>query len=364
MRKIFKQWFRNYNEFLKGDRNVIIILGSLILLIFTWVVIINHIHPKSKYNYAEYEQLLKELEAPKDNINRSSKSLFIFDPNTISSEMLDSLDLPVFVKRNIMNYRNSGGLFSSPGEIRKIYGMNDSIFDVIKYYISISEKKELFESTPKAERKISGWIDPNTADFNQLIEFGLNQFQANNLIEFRNKGGTFRSQSDMRKIYGIDSSFYKLIENNIRIEAKEDLTVRNDNTIFLKVELNNADSTDLMKLIGIGSVYASRILKYRDLLGGFYSTSQLLEVYNFSEETYRKIENSISADTLLLKKIRINFVEYVDLLRHPYLNKKQVEAVLNYRDQKGAFKNIQQLKTSGLVDSETFYRISPYLTCR
>lgn len=364
MSRIFKQWFRNYNDFLKGDRNAIIILGSFIFLMFVGIVIINHIQPKSKYNFAEYEQLLKELEAPKDGPNQRSKLLFIFDPNTISSEMLDSLDLPVFVKRNILNYRNSGGLFSSPNEIRKIYGMNDSIFDLIKNYIRISEKKELLETTPKTEKKINGWIDPNKADFNQLIEFGFNQFQANNLIEFRNKGGAFRSQSDLKKIYGIDSSFYKLIENNIRIEVSEDLTVNIGNPIILQVELNSADSLDLMKLNGIGSVYASRILKYRDLLGGFYSTSQLLEVYNFSEETYKKIENSISTDTLLLKKIRINFAEYGDLLRHPYLSKKQVEAVLNYRDQNGSFKNIQQLKTIGLVDSETFSRISPYLTCR
>jgi len=89
-----------------------------------------------------------------------------------------------------------------------------------------------------------------------------------------------------------------------------------------------------------------------------------LEVYNFPEETFENIKNGISADTFLIKKIRLNFAEYADLLRHPYLNKKQVEAVLNYRDKNGSFQNILQLKTSGIIDSETFSRISPYLTCR
>jgi DNA uptake protein ComE-like DNA-binding protein len=162
----------------------------------------------------------------------------------------------------------------------------------------------------------------------------------------------------------VDSSFFKTIENHIQLEITEESTIVNNIPVLLHVELNNADSTDLVKLNGIGSVFAKRILKYRDLLGGFYSTVQLLEVYNFPEETFQKIENSVSADTLLIKKIRLNFVEYSDLIRHPYLNKKQVEAVLKYRQRNGAFQDILQIKSYDLVDSETFLRIRPYLTCR
>jgi DNA uptake protein ComE-like DNA-binding protein len=90
----------------------------------------------------------------------------------------------------------------------------------------------------------------------------------------------------------------------------------------------------------------------------------LLEVYNFPEETFVRIESEISTDTLLIKKIRINFSDFGELLRHPYLKKDHVSAILRYRDRNGAFKEIIQLKTAGLIDSETFSRIQPYLTCR
>ena len=69
-------------------------------------------------------------------------------------------------------------------------------------------------------------------------------------------------------------------------------------------------------------------------------------------------------DTFLIKKINLNFAEYADLLRHPYLNKKQVESITNYRDNNGSFQKILDVKTSGIIDSETFARIRPYLTCR
>jgi DNA uptake protein ComE-like DNA-binding protein len=267
--------------------------------------------------------------------------------------------------RNILNYRSAGGRFSSPLDIRKIYGMNDSIFDRIKSYIKIEEIKAADNISSINETRIYGFIDPNSADLNRLVEFGFSRFQSNNIVEYRKKGGVFKTKTDLLKIYGIDSIFFELIKGHLQLETSEveQSTKYNKENVF-RVELNIADTTDLMKLAGIGSVYARRILKYRDLLGGFYSTTQLCEVYNFSEETYRNIETSIFVDTLMLKKIRINFAEYSDLLKHPYLNKKQIEAILNYRDQNGAYKNVHQLKVNGLVDSETFERIRPYLTCR
>jgi DNA uptake protein ComE-like DNA-binding protein len=365
MYKIIRQWLKSYNEFSRGDRNAILILGVLILLSIIANIIVQHIQPKSKYNYSEYEQLLTELEAQNTNINKSGKSLFAFDPNTIIPEKLDSLDVPEYIKRNMLNYRKAGGRYLSASQVRKIYGMNDSIFAAIENYIAISE--ETYSETKEEknpEKSMNGFFDPNNADINQLKQFGFSHFQANNLIEFRKKAGVFRTPSDLLKIYGIDSVFFKTIVDYIQIKNVKESQVIKIKPALLFVELNSADSTELVKLNGIGSVFANRIIKYRELLGGFYSTSQLLEVYNFSEETFRNIENNISADTMLIRKIRVNFAEYPELLRHPYFNKKQVEAVLNYRNKNGSFQDIIQLKSAGLIDSETFSRISPYLTCR
>jgi len=343
MNKIFG-WLKGFNSFSKGDRNAIIILGIFILLFFVGVIIVNNIQPKSKYNYSQYEQLLNDLESPENNHRQSGKVLFVFDPNTINSEMLDSLDLPEYVKQNILNYRKAGGRFKATAEVRKIYGMNDSIFKSIESYIVIAGKTDLNENKRDEAVRINGFIDPNKADFNQLIEFGFNRFQSNNIIEYRKRAGSFKTKTDLLKIYGIDSAFFKSIESFIQIEVAEESTIVSYNPVVIKVELNGADSTELMKVNGIGPVYARRILKYRELLGGFYSTAQLLEVYNFPEETFKNIESSISADTLLIKKIRVNFDEYADLLRHPYLNKKQVEAVLNYRGKMDLFKIYYSLK--------------------
>ena len=65
----------------------------------------------------------------------------------------------------------------------------------------------------------------------------------------------------------------------------------------LLVEINNADTTELKKLRGIGSVLSKRIVKYRKMLGGFKDVEQLKKVYGLSEETYQEILPHIWIDT-------------------------------------------------------------------
>lgn len=207
-------------------------------------------------------------------------------------------------------------------------------------------------------------FDPNSAEKEELIESGFNDFQASNLVKYRDKGGYFSKKQDLLKIYGIDSAFFCRIVNQIRIEGKDRFSEGDQSEITFSLELNSSDSVDLIKLRGIGPVFASRILKYRDLLGGYYTVDQLREVYNLPEETFLGIKGYLKTDTSLIRKLRINFAGYSELLRHPYLEKEEVSNLLNYRQKNGAFGSKQQLLINGLVDSVKFQKIRNYISCR
>jgi DNA uptake protein ComE-like DNA-binding protein len=301
-----------------------------------------------------------------DISNTLGRTLFRFNPNTVSAEELDSLDLPENIKRNIINYRKAGGVFKSPRDFRKIYGMNDSIFEAISEYLvtNNSNSEENTEIVTVHEPNVKeGFFDPNQSEISELVEFGFNQFQAKNVVTYRSKGGIFKTPEDIMKIYGIDSVFYQSIKNNIRIENfMENRTLPITESLY--IELNEADSSDLVELNGIGPSFANRIVKYRDRLGGFYSPSQLLEVYNFPIETYSKIEGNIYADTLKIKKIRINFADFKEFMKHPYLSKQKVDLILKYREKYGPFENVDDIKASGIFDEKEFKKVLHYLTCR
>lgn len=99
-----------------------------------------------------------------------------------------------------------------------------------------------------------------------------------------------------------------------------------------KINLNTADSTALMTLHGIGTVYASRIIKYRNLLGGYYDKSQILEVYGITKETYNLFCDEIAASADDIVKIPVNTASFKEILRHPYFDYDMVVKIVQERE--------------------------------
>ena len=128
-----------------------------------------------------------------------------------------------------------------------------------------------------------------------------------------------------------------------------------------KIELNICDSTDLEKLPGIGPVLSARIIKYRNLLGGYVSVAQLKEVYGLRDSTYQIIYNLLSADSTMVKRININLAGFSELNRHPYLERYDVQAILKYRELQGRVEGISDLTDNNIMTGERALRILPYL---
>ena len=127
------------------------------------------------------------------------------------------------------------------------------------------------------------------------------------------------------------------------------------------IELNSADSALLESLPGIGPVLSVRAVKYRELLGGFCSVNQMKEVYGLSEETFRLIEGRIRVDSLKIRKIDINSADYGQLLRHPYLEKYDVTAIMKFRELKGRITGIHDITENKLLPIDKAARMRPYL---
>jgi len=127
------------------------------------------------------------------------------------------------------------------------------------------------------------------------------------------------------------------------------------------IDMNKCDSAALEHLPGIGPVLSARVIKYRHLLGGFVSVSQLKEVYGLSEETYNLIAVRVFADSADVKKININKAEFKDLIRYPYINRYDVQAILKYRELKGKISGMSDLIENKLLTIEKAVKVRPYL---
>ena len=127
------------------------------------------------------------------------------------------------------------------------------------------------------------------------------------------------------------------------------------------INLNSCDTSQLISLPGIGPVLSVRIIKYRNLLGGFASVEQLKEVYGLSPETFELIRERVIADTMLINRININTAAYKELSRLPYFEKYEVTAILKYRELKGRIEGINDLTVNKLVPVEKVPKVRPYL---
>ena len=126
------------------------------------------------------------------------------------------------------------------------------------------------------------------------------------------------------------------------------------------ISLNASDTADWKKIPGIGEVYSARIVEYRDRLGGFARKEQLMEVYGVDDELYARIAPYIEMSGSW-EKVAVNKLEFKELLSHPYLSYKQVQAIMNLRRRKGDIVSIQELGMLDEFTSEDIYRLELYL---
>ena len=129
-----------------------------------------------------------------------------------------------------------------------------------------------------------------------------------------------------------------------------------------KTDLNSADSQNLVKLPGIGSVLSARIIKYRNKLGGFYTREQLKEVYGIPDSTYEKIKAQLEVQPTSIKKIYLNLVDEKTIATHPYVGWNDAKVIIRYRQANGYFKNAEDLASVWAMDKKNLERLLPYLS--
>lgn len=216
-------------------------------------------------------------------------------------------------------------------------------------------------------------FDPNTLDSLGWVELGFSPKQTASIINYRSAGAVFRKPEDVKKLYVIDDERYEELEPFIQItqapkesSKKFEASPKWEKPEYepVTVEINTADSTGLIKLKGIGASYSKRIIKYREMLGGYISKEQLLEVYGMDSARLLPILQNIQLDTTVRQRININTAEVKELAHHPYIDWNQAKAIVNYRKQHGNYTNLDQLKKIHLINEEVLDKLKPYLTVR
>lgn len=221
------------------------------------------------------------------------------------------------------------------------------------------------------------YFDPNQVSQDSLLLLGFPPWLAQRLHNYRSKGGQFRKKEDLQKLYGFPEALYAMLEPWIRLPPQEQSYIpkpesaarysRKDEEKPKKApakpfNLNTADSLQLQSIYGIGPVLSSRIIKFRDGLGGFVEAGQVREVWGLPPETADSLlRKSFVAEEPGVHKLYINQIEAAELQKHPYISPKQASQIVAYRDQHGPFIQAEDLLKLHLLDENFVKRLKPYL---
>ncbi|MBE0652225.1 MAG: helix-hairpin-helix domain-containing protein [Bacteroidales bacterium] len=211
-------------------------------------------------------------------------------------------------------------------------------------------------------------FNPNTISLNELLDMGLDDFLAGNIIRYREAGGIFREPDDLSRIYGMDPEVYTRLEPFINFpdiipmaESAFSNEAELKNVQLYISEINSAEIRDFMRIAGMDPEVAGRIIRYRELLGGYCFYEQLKEVYGLFDTVRFRIIKEFSIDEAKIRKISLKTASYSELLRHPYLEKSHVNELFKLKDFYGDSIHFSHLVQNQSLPDSILHRIKPYI---
>jgi competence protein ComEA len=227
-------------------------------------------------------------------------------------------------------------------------------------------------------------FDPNTIGPDEWKRLGLRERTIGTIQKYLSKGGKFHKPDDLKKIYGLRPAEYERIRSYIRIRSEYRMTVYKDDDhrreeppstervaynvpAFVSkrrmpepIDINTADTSDWIALPGIGSKLASRIVLFRQKLGGFYTAEQVGETYGLADSVFRQILPFLKPGGPV-QRLNINTADLETLKSHPYIRWGLAKAIISYREQHGPFKVVEQLQQVSAITPDQFRKLLPYL---
>lgn len=307
-------------------------LGVLILCLLAvgTIVLLHFFQPKAvepvvvtndstRASFAAYQAEQDSLRKAKWKKQYSHDTIAIcmqeFDPNKADSSTLVHLGLKPWQASNMLKYRAKGGRYRKAEDLKRLYGMTDSMYLALLPYVVIDTQA------------IDQWRD------------SVRTRRKDSLAALRDSAS---GRTDSVPRY---------------VSHKRD-TILN---------LRTADTTELKMIKGIGSYRAKQIIRYREQLGGFASVEQLREV----KALQPLLKDSLSTDSLLshffldsvhIVPLRVNSMHVERLQRHPYLSFEQARAIYELRRRKIQLKHLDQLRTLDCLTEQDIQRLRPYLS--
>jgi len=290
LKKKWTNWLSQYfND--KERRAFYVLIIAVVLLTGIAIVYKNWSIKKGgmPFEFVAIDEKLDSFETRKeaDRLAENILTPHRFDPNTVDSLELISMNLSPRTIYFLMNWRRKGKVFYRKEELSKLYTLSPEQYQQLEPYIVLPEKKNPFERPAFTKKPEPTSIEVNTTDSATLTLLrGIGPFYAHKIIQRRDALGGYLNFKQLKEAYKFHDSVFQILKNKLTIDVSKIKTIH----------INSANEAELAKHPYIKEKLAKNIILYKSGIKTFKSKEQLKLVPLIDEEKYRKIAPYITVE--------------------------------------------------------------------
>ena len=256
------------------------------------------VNDSTKSQFADYQEKQDSIRKAQWRRQRDTIAIRmeVFDPNTADSSTLVHLGFKPWQAKNMIKYRAAGGRYRKPEDLKKLYGMTDSMFQALTPYIYIA-REEVDSLAVDSLRKDSlpRWEEENkdtilnlrTADTVELkMIHGIGSYRARQIVRYREQLGGFVSVEQVLEAKGMENVDADSLLAHFWIDS-------------VKIEAMNVNSVGVQRLSRhpyLRFEQAQAIYELRRKKIRLDSIQQLQQIECISAETLEKIAPYLNFD--------------------------------------------------------------------
>ena len=282
--------WRRYGKVYRIKEDVALVSGvtdSMYAALKPYIVIADSLAPKVKYvDKAEQEwggKVKRDIPIKPAQSAGPSVELVQFRIDTASVAYLASIGFSVKQAEAVVKYRDAIGGITSEQELRACYVVSEEMADRLMPYVIFSEQKiesktDAKESEKKAD--VTALVEINSADMVALVSVdGIGEKSAAEIIKYRELLGGYHSVEQLAELNCVtEENFAKFLSQ-----------ICCDSCKIKKIDINFAGPKELERHPYVSARTLRRIIKQRQLKGGWSRIEEMTEQNILSEDEAKRL---------------------------------------------------------------------------
>jgi competence ComEA-like helix-hairpin-helix protein len=276
-----------------AQQNGVFLFIGLVVIVLISVGYYNYQYPKLNHDFSVVDTLLQKKFDSLKRVSAEAKEtytpkIYPFNPNFLKEGKAYRLGLSAEEHTRLLDYRADGKWINSDKDFQKVTQVSDEILNKISPYFKFpdwvveQQKQKTNISIAKVILNFEDKQDLNSVTIEELQKInGVGEVLSQRIIRYRNKIGKFRSDIQLKDVYGLKPNVIEKITAEITVKTNLDQS---------KININTASLIELAEVPYFDYELAREIYQYIKVNEGISNFEELSKLQQFPTYKIERIK--------------------------------------------------------------------------